>query len=130
MAPLRQPYVQRNHLSARTNDTPPQITSTSNRPDCEPNEAPSRITARSASLSAVSGNALMKGWAIAGNLWYEKNTPEKIHIGIMTRLIRPETLSIFCARQAVSRPTPPKVTAPSEPRKMTDRIDLHPCTRM
>ena len=31
----------------------------------------------------------------------------------MTRLMRPLTLSIFCARLAVSRPTPPKVTEPS-----------------
>ena len=58
---------------------------------------------------------------MAGNFSYEKKTPEKIHIGIMTRLMRPETLSIFCARQAVSRPTPPKATAPSDPSRMTER---------
>ena len=61
-------YVQRNHRNARINDTPPQIASTSNRPDCDPSEAPSMIVALSASLSAVSGSALIKGCAIDGNL--------------------------------------------------------------
>ena len=63
------PYVQRNQRSARTNDTPPQTTSTSSRPDWEASVAPSNMVARSASLRAVRGRAFMKGWVIAGNLW-------------------------------------------------------------
>ena len=57
-----------------------------------------------------------------------KNTPEKIHIGIMTRLIKPLTLSIFCARLAVSNPIPPKEIAPNAPRNKID--NNAPCTLM
>src|SRR5690348_12129959 len=37
----------------------------------------------------------MSGWTTAGKRSYEKKTPEKTHIGIITRLIKPLTLSIF-----------------------------------
>ena len=86
------------------------------------------MMARNASLSAVSGSALITGRNICGKRSYEKNTPEKIHIGIITRLISPLTLSIFCARLAVSRPMPPNEIAPSAP---TSRIaSSEPSTRM
>ena len=86
------------------NETAPHTTRTAIRPLWETRVAPSRITARKASFSAVSGSALMNGCTIAGKRSYEKNTPENIHIGIITKLISPLTLSIFCARLAVSNP--------------------------
>jgi hypothetical protein len=54
-------YCQRKILSAITNVTVPQTASSSTCGVYEKIEAPSIITARSASMSAVSGNALMKG---------------------------------------------------------------------
>jgi len=49
-------------------------------------------------------------------------------LAIMTRLMSPLTLSIFCARLAVSNPIPPKETAPSAP---TSKIaSSEPSTRM
>ena len=53
------------------------------------------MLARRASFSAVSGRALIRGWIAVGKRSYEKKTPEKIHMGIMTRLMRPLMLSIF-----------------------------------
>src|SRR6516225_11799163 len=91
-------YVQRNHRTASTNEIPPHNSSTSKRPDWDARVAPSRMLARNASFSAVKGSALMNGWITAGKRSYEKNTPEKIHIGIMTAFINPLMLSIFCAR--------------------------------
>src|SRR2546430_16308210 len=92
--------VQRNQRNASTNEMPPQSTSTSRRPDWEASDAPCRIVARRASLSAVRGNALIKGCTMAGQRSEEKKTPGKIHIGIITRMISPLTLSLFWARLA------------------------------
>ena len=54
-------HVQRNHFSASTNEIPPHTTRTNMRPGCAVSGVPSRIVARSASLSAVSGSALISG---------------------------------------------------------------------
>src|SRR5215471_7995106 len=123
-----QAYVQRNHFSAIKNDTPPHRIITASGTHCEPRLEPCRIMARNASFSAVSGRALISGWTIFGKRSYEKKTPEKIHIGIMTRLMRPLTLSIFCARLAVSSPTPPKVSDPIAAINAIEPTD--PSTRM
>ena len=48
----------------------------------------------------------MNGWTAAGNRSDEKKTPEKSHIGSMTRFIRPLTVSVVLARLATSRPMP------------------------
>src|SRR4051812_17432695 len=48
-------------------------------------EAPSFITARKLSLSAVSGSPLMKGCRNSGKRADEKKVPESSHIGIITR---------------------------------------------
>ena len=71
------------------------------------------MTARSASLSAVSGNSLMAGCIASGNRDEEKKTPEQIHIGTITTFIRPETPSTVLGRLATSSPSPAKVAAPS-----------------
>ena len=55
----------------------------------------------------------MKGWAASGNRSDEKKTPEKSHIGSMTRFISPLTVSVVRARQATSRPIPANASAPS-----------------
>ena len=47
-----------------------------------------------APTSCVSGRAWMKGWAAAGNRSDEKKTPEKSHIGSMTRFMSPLTASV------------------------------------
>ena len=43
----------------------------------------------------------------------EKKMPDSIHIGSMTRFIRPETASRVLARLATSSPRPENVTAPN-----------------
>ena len=55
----------------------------------------------------------MNGWAASGNRSEEKKTPEKSHIGSMTRFISPLTVSVVLARQATSRPIPANARAPS-----------------
>src|ERR1035441_1428782 len=42
---------------------------------------------------------------MAGNLDAEKNTPDKIHIGSITRFISPDAASMVRARDATSRPS-------------------------
>lgn len=54
----------------------------------------------------------MKNCAPAGNRSAEKKTPENIHIGNITRFIRPLTVSVVCARDPTSRPIPAKASAP------------------
>ena len=71
------------------------------------------MTARSASLSAVSGSAFTNGIMASGKREYEKNVPDKIHIGSITRFISPETPSIVFARLATSRPSPANANDPS-----------------
>ena len=58
------------------------------------NGVPCSMLARSASIVAVSGSALMTGSTASGKRDDEKNTPETIHIGIMTRFVMPDTASI------------------------------------
>ena len=53
---------------------------------------PSSMTARTPSMSAVSGKTLMSGWNTSGNRAAEKNTPEQIAIGKLTRFTRPATV--------------------------------------
>ena len=40
--------------------------------------------------------------------------PESIHIGSITRFIRPETASIVLARLATSRPMPENISRPEQ----------------
>src|SRR6185503_18924310 len=63
------------------------------------------MLARSASITAVSGSARTNGWNIAGKRSAEKKTPEKIHMGSMTKFIRPDAPSIVLTRDAMSSPT-------------------------
>src|SRR6266481_7283547 len=58
---------------------------------------PCSMFARNASMTAVNGSALMIGCIISGNFCEEKNTPEAIHIGIITIFIRPEAASMVLA---------------------------------
>ena len=51
-------------------------------------------------------SAWMNGCAAAGNRSAEKNTPEKSHIGSITRFIRPLTVSVVDARLAIRSPIP------------------------
>jgi hypothetical protein len=95
--------------------------------DPDPRELPSRITARSASLSAVSGKAFTNGWIALGKRSDEKNTPEKTNIGSITRFIRPEAVSIFFARLPTRRPRPAKTNAPSVETSATETSE--PCRR-
>ena len=60
--------------------------------------------ARNASMTAVKGSALMNGCIMSGNFCEEKNTPEAIHIGIITTFIRLEAASIVLAREASKSP--------------------------
>src|SRR5579884_57432 len=90
------PYVHRNQPSASTNATVVHASNTPSRPAWADSGAPSRNVERNASYKAVSGSARISGSTTAGNRSYEKNTPENTHIGIITRLISPLTVSIFC----------------------------------
>src|SRR2546429_4833528 len=83
------------------------------------------------SLSAVSGRALTNGCITSGNRAYEKNVPDSIHIGSITRFMSPETASMVRARLATSMPSPlndrapstvMNVSAPTEPRTPTSNI--------
>jgi hypothetical protein len=47
------------------------------------------MTARNASIRAVSGNARISGCRASGNRPVEKNTPERTNIGRVQRLISP-----------------------------------------
>src|SRR5438045_4519864 len=89
------------------------------------------MTARRASFSAVSGSALTNGCIASGNRAYEKNVPDSIHIGSITRFMSPETASMVRARLATSMPSPlndrapstvMNVRAPTEPRTPTSNI--------
>ncbi len=53
--------LQRNHFSAITNDTPPQIAMIARGTNWELKLAPCKIIARNASFSAVNGSALISG---------------------------------------------------------------------
>src|SRR6202161_2181348 len=59
-------------------------------------------------MAAVSGRARTPGWITAGKRVAEKNTPDKIHIGSMTRFISPEAASIVLAREATRSPSAEK----------------------
>ncbi|MFT3914667.1 MAG: hypothetical protein QM704_11275 [Anaeromyxobacteraceae bacterium] len=61
----------------------------------------------------MSGSARMAGCMISGKLSAEKKTPERRNIGIITRLMRPETVCVFRARQATRSPSPLNASAPS-----------------
>jgi hypothetical protein len=121
-------YVQRNQRSARMNETPPQTASTSSRPIASPAKRPSVIVARSASLSAVSGSALMKGWAIAGKFLVGKEdageNPHRHHDQVDEAGDAFDFLRAASGQQTDSA----EATAPIDPSRTTERID--PCTRM
>jgi hypothetical protein len=75
--------------------------------------APSRITARRASFSAVNGSSWIAGWTAGGKFDAEKNTPHRTHIGSIVKLSTPEIASRVFSRLAASSPSPVKVTAPT-----------------
>ena len=59
----------------------------------------------------------------AGNRSGEKKIPDSSHIGSMTRFMRPEMVSIRCARLAMSNPRPAKETEPkSETAKIASQL--------
>src|SRR5207245_5086797 len=109
----RLPYRHRNSRSARANDTAPMAASRPASPATARGPAPSIITARTESFSAVSGSARRNGWKKPGNRAVEKKTPDPMNIGSMTRLMSPLTVCVFCARAATRRPRPANATAPS-----------------
>src|SRR6266478_3240651 len=87
--------------------------------------------ARKASITAVKGSALMNGCIKPGNFCEEKNTPDAIHIGIITTFMRPEAASIVFAREESKSPKAQKENEPkthravrssSEPRMGTWKI--------
>src|SRR4029077_3921965 len=104
---------QRKSLSAAKKETTPHTSITSIWGLTAAKDAPSSMLARSASFTAVSGNSLMKGCTMRGKFADEKNTPEKIHIGSMMKLMFPDTASVVRARDAVRSPKPPKEIAAS-----------------
>src|SRR6267154_905062 len=71
------------------------------------------MTARSASFRSVSGSAFTTGIIASGKRAYEKNVPDRIHIGSITRFISPDTASMVRARLATSMPSPANDRAPS-----------------
>src|ERR1700737_3230632 len=97
-------YVQRNQRKANPNEIPTHRAKTSRRPDWVPREATCKMVARRALFRAVRCSSLIKGCSIAGNRCEEKKTPEKIHIGSITRFISPLTLSSFWARRGGGSP--------------------------
>src|ERR1051326_6821655 len=114
--PPLQHHIQRNQRKARTNVTMPQAARIATCDHHCGSVWPSRITARSPLISGVSGSALISGCATAGKRSDEKKMPDRIHIGSITRFIRPDTVSRVLARLATSSPTPENVTAPKNTR--------------
>src|ERR1035441_1034333 len=53
----------------------------------------------------------------------EKNTPERIHMGSMTRFIRPEAASMVRAREATSSPSAEKASEVSTHRNPSSHND-------
>ncbi len=84
---------------------------------------PSSMTDRRASIKGVSGKTLITGWTAAGNRSEVKKMPESIHIGSMTRFIRPETASTVLARLATKRPIPENIVVPKTIRRTSDHSD-------
>ena len=79
-------------------------------------------------LTAVSGSARMSGCTASGNRDDEKNTPEKIHIGSITRFMSPDTPSTVRGRAASSRPSEANASAESRqtPARTSERAaDRH-----
>ena len=64
-------------------------------------------------MKALSGSRRMAGCTTRGKRLDEKNTPENTIIGSVTRLMRPLAVSLFCARDAQSRPRPANDQEPS-----------------
>src|ERR671911_385619 len=89
---------------------------------CQP--APRRMLARRTSTTAVSGSAWMNGCNGSGKREAEKKTPEKIHIGSMTRFMRPDAPSIVWTRDDTSRPR--EVKASDEMTQMPASVSSDP----
>src|ERR1017187_1914419 len=53
----------------------------------------------------------------------EKNTPERIHMGSMTRFISPDAASMVLAREATSSPRAEKASEVSTQRKASSHSD-------
>src|SRR5690606_20011276 len=106
----RQPQRHLNTLSATTKLSTPHAVTIPSSPATLEIGTPSSIVALRASTVAVSGRSWMKGWNAAGKFEAAKNTPEKIHMGSITRLASPDTPSTVVARAATSRPSAPNVS--------------------
>ena len=65
------------------------------------------------------GNAWTIGWMALGKRSDEKKTPEKIHIGNMTRFIKPLTVSVDVARLPTNKPIPANASAPRTSSQIT-----------
>src|ERR1035437_11121778 len=84
-------------------------------------------------MAAVKGRARTADWITAGKREAEKKTPERIHIGSITRFINPEAASIVLARDDTRRPRAEKASevrthrnpsCHSDPRKGTPNTSL------
>ena len=96
---------QRNSFSASVKQTPATRQASPAVGRAGRGVAPCSMCARSASITAVSGSALIIGCTASGKRCAEKNTPDSTHIGTCTRFIRFDTASIVRARLAISRPS-------------------------
>ena len=117
------PQLQRNHRSPSAKPIPPHAATSASRGHCETRSAPSSVTARSASFRAVRGIARSTGWTARGKRSTEKKTPDPTNIGIITRFMRPLTVSILWARQATAMPRPAKQSAPRRATAITDATE-------
>ena len=100
-------HRQRNSLHRQARRSPrPQRGSASRSRGDGADAAPSSITPRSASFSAVSGSARMNGCAASGKFDDEKNTPESSHIGSITTFISPDTASMVRGARRDQQPEP------------------------
>src|SRR5204863_6643524 len=85
--------------------------------------APSSITARTASISAVSGNILIVGCTTSGNRAAEKNTPDVTSIGSVVRFTNPATVCVFWARDPIHNPIPANIKEPSVAKPTINSIE-------
>src|SRR3954470_18832600 len=83
--PAAPAYLHRNIFNATTNAPTPQPSTITIGHPTVPHPAPCSIVARSALMVAVNGSAWITGCATAGKLLDEKKTPDRTHIGIITR---------------------------------------------
>src|ERR1039458_960257 len=74
-------------------------------------------------MAAVNGNARTTGCTTAGKRVAEKNTPDNIHIGSMTRFMSPEAASMDLAREDTNSPKAENANEASTHRNPNCHID-------